>query len=263
MDVAERQKLSEIALEIAQEAGRLVQEGYRAGVATEQKGGHADLVTEYDRRSEDLIRARLAERTPGIAVVGEEAGGEAGVEPTWFCDPIDGTTNFIHGHPFFCVSIGLLQGAEPLAGAIVAPALDTHWQGAVGGSALRDGKPCKVSDRKQLSDALVATGFHPMDRMKTGPGNNVEAFGRMLPRVRGMRRCGSAALDLCLTADGTYDAYWELGLNAWDTAAGAAIALAAGGRITDLSGGEPDVRVGHLLVSNGHVHGQLLDILRS
>ena len=206
-----------------------------------------------------MIRARLHERAPDIAFVGEESGGEAaqGARATWYCDPIDGTTNFVHGHPCFCVSIGLYVDGQAVAGAVVAPALAVSWHGVLGQGAFRNDVPCHVSATTELARALCATGFHPMSRAGDAV-DNLDAFCAVLPHVRDLRRCGSAALDLVFVADGTYDAYWERQLNAWDVIGGAAIALAAGARNTDLQGGPPDLRVGHLLASNGRVHDALL-----
>jgi myo-inositol-1(or 4)-monophosphatase len=259
MTPTEREQLTRVALEVAEEAARLVHGAYRGAFRTSLKG-RADLVTEYDVKSEQLIRARLAERTPALRVVGEEQGGEAD-GPTWFCDPIDGTTNFVHGHPFFCVSIGLLDRGAPLLGAVVAPALDLRYAGSVGGAALRNGAPCRVSDTRSVGDALLATGFYPGDTGAISLRDNIASFERVLQKARGVRRCGSAALELCMTADGTYDAYWERTLNAWDVAGGAAIVLAAGGRISDLAGGPPDLAAGNIIASNGHVHDELRALL--
>jgi myo-inositol-1(or 4)-monophosphatase len=258
MTPARMQELTAVALDVAEEAAALVLSVHRTDVAPTEKG-RADLVTEYDLKSERLIRKRLAERTPELRVVGEEEGGEA-VGATWYCDPIDGTTNFVHGHPFFCVSIGLLEDGEPLLGAVVAPALSLRWHGFVGGGAFRNGKPCRVSATQVLGNALIATGFHPA-WVGRPEYDNVASFMRTLPIVRGIRRCGSAALDLCMVADGTYDAYWERGLNAWDVAAGAALVCAAGGRLSDLRGRRADLARGHILASNGRVHDGLLSLL--
>jgi myo-inositol-1(or 4)-monophosphatase len=252
------EQLTRIALAVAEEAAVLVMRGYRTAITPTEKA-RADLVTHYDVQSERLIRQRLAERTPELAVVGEEEGGEAD-GPTWFADPIDGTTNFVHGHPFFCVSLGLMERGVPLLGAVVAPALHTSWHGWVGGGAFRNEQPCRVSATRTLAEALLGTGFHPKSQ-RQAPHDNLGSFARIVPEARGIRRCGSAALDLCLVADGTYDAYWERALNAWDTAAGAALVLAAGGRITDLRGGPPELSIGHIVASNGHVHGALLGLL--
>jgi myo-inositol-1(or 4)-monophosphatase len=258
--------LTEIALEAARMAAAFVIRAHRSRPAVEHKASDTDLVTQYDLESEQLIRRILAERTPQIPIVGEEQGGSADERPTWFLDPIDGTTNFAHGHAFFAVSIGLMRAGEPLLGAVVAPALQTEWHGFVThaarpGRAFRNGIACRVSATRQLSEALVGTGFSPVLRKLGPPEDNLPAFLRVSPKVRDIRRCGSAALDLCMVADGTYEAYWERRLSAWDVAAGAAIVLAAGGQVTDLTGAKPDLTRGYLLASNAHVHGSLIDLL--
>ena len=228
------EQLSFIALEVAREAAALLMKGFRSRPHAEEKA-RADLVTEWDIASERLIRKRLAERAPELGVVAEEEGGEKGAGPAFYCDPLDGTTNFVHGHPFFCVSIGVLDGGTAIAGAVVAPCLGLDWQGHQGGVAKRNGEPCRVSGARTLSESLVATGF-PADRSRE-PESNFGSFVRVKKNVRGVRRCGSAAIDLCFVADGTYDGYWERRLNAWDLAGGAAVVLAAGGRLTALDGG--------------------------
>jgi myo-inositol-1(or 4)-monophosphatase len=254
-------ELTQIALAVARSAGQQVMVGYRSQPAVERKLNYADLVTRFDLASEQHIRQLLGERTPEIPIVGEEQGGSADDRPTWFVDPIDGTMNFAHGHPFFAISIGLLQRGQALLGAVVAPALQSEWHGYVGAGAFRNGAPCRVSANSELRDALVATGFSPLMHREGSPENNMPALARVSSEVRGIRRCGSAALDLCLVADGTYDAYWERRLSAWDSAAGAALVLAAGGRVTNLLGGAYDLSVGYLLASNAGVHDGLLELL--
>jgi myo-inositol-1(or 4)-monophosphatase len=254
--------LTQSALTVAREAAQVVLTGYRSHPKVERKSGYADLVTQYDLASEKLIRRRLAELTPEIAIVGEEQGGEHGAGLTWVCDPIDGTVNFAHGHPFFAVSIGLMKDGFPLAGAVVAPALQVEWHGFFGGGAFRNGSPCRVSPNDSLRDALVATGISPVTRLEGHPEDNLAAFARVTPEVRDIRRCGAAALDMCLVADGTYDAYWERKLSAWDIAAGAACVLAAGGKLTNLLGDAYDLTRGYVLASNGHVHDALVGLLR-
>jgi myo-inositol-1(or 4)-monophosphatase len=252
---AELGELGEIALAVARDAAALLIEGYRARPAATEKA-RADLVTDFDPRSEERILDRLG-RLSDLPVVAEEGGGNADAPTLWYCDPLDGTANFVHGHPFWAVSIGLLSNGRPLAGAVVAPALGTEWTHERG--ARRDGSPCHVSDTARLDDALLATGF-PFDRT-TSPANNIDAFGTVLRRVRGIRRCGSAAIDCCLVADGTYDGYWERRLNGWDLAAGSAVALRGGATLTALDGGSPDVRVGHIALTNGRIHASLLALL--
>ncbi|HEY0465770.1 MAG TPA: inositol monophosphatase family protein [Polyangiaceae bacterium] len=254
------EELAQIAFDVASEAAQLLYAGFRKHPAAREKG-RADLVTDYDLASERLIRQRLAERTPELAIVGEEQGGAParGDELVWYCDPLDGTTNFVHGHFFFCVSLGVAEAGMPIAGAVVAPALATSWRGFRGGLALRNGEPCRISETAELEQALVATGF-PSDRSDPA-NNNFSAFTRVKPKVRGIRRCGSAAIDLCLVADGTYDAYWERRLNAWDLMAGSALVLAAGGMLSALDGTPPDLSVGHVLASNGRIHRELSNLI--
>jgi len=264
----ELKALAEVALEVARAAAALAHEGFRKHPATERKANPADLVTAYDRAAEALVREQLAVHTPDLPVVGEEAGGRAS-GPTWYCDPIDGTTNFVHGHPFFCTSLGLMEDGVPLLGAVVAPALGVSWHGWVpaggphgtGGGAFRNGEPCRVSRCERVLDALTATGFNPQSDAAEIE-RAVRVLGHVLPRTRGVRRAGSAALDLTFVADGTLDAYWEGTLHAWDTAAGAALVLAAGGRITALNGGPAELSRGHILASNGTIHEAMLGLVQ-
>ncbi|MEB2312483.1 MAG: inositol monophosphatase family protein [Sorangiineae bacterium] len=249
------EELARLAHEVAREAGALVLTGWRRHPRATLKA-RADLVTEYDLRSERLIRARLGERAPDLPIVAEEEGGEPARGPTFYVDPLDGTTNFVHGHHFWAVSVGVLEGGEPVAGAVVAPALGVSWTGYRGGPALRDGAPCRVSATAALEDALVATGF-PVDRARS-PDDNFDSFVRVKRAAQGVRRCGAAAIDLCLVADGTYDGYWERRLHAWDLAAGAAVLLAAGGRVSALDGGPARLEVGHVIASNGLIHDALV-----
>jgi myo-inositol-1(or 4)-monophosphatase len=261
LDTAEgKRTVLSIAIRAAREASQIVFAGWRKHPVVEHKGA-IDLVTSYDRESERFLRQTLLAEAP-FAFVGEEEGGRRAVgerAPTWFVDPLDGTTNFVHGHPFFCVSVGLLLGSEPLLGAVVAPALATEWSGAVGLGATRNGQPCVPSEVTSFNDALLATGF-PYDR-RTSDDNNFDAFVTIKKRVQAVRRCGSAALDLCLVADGTYEGYWERKLKSWDLAAGAAIVKAAGGRISDFEGGDDAVTTGHLVATNGKIHDVLLAAL--
>jgi myo-inositol-1(or 4)-monophosphatase len=236
-------------------------------VVVELKKGAIDLVTEYDLAVEAQVTEALARAFPDIAVVAEEAQGKRaivqGADDTlrFFVDPIDGTTNFAHGHPFFCVSLGLCRGPAPLAGVIFAPALGVCWAGGVGVGVLRNGEPCHVAGHARLGDALCATGFG-YDVVGKGRDDNVDEFREVQARSRAVRRCGAAALDLALVADGTYDAYWEFMLQPWDMAAGAALVLAAGGRVSGFDGGAPDVYTGAVVASSGLVHDELLGVLR-
>jgi myo-inositol-1(or 4)-monophosphatase len=252
----------ERALAIAADAATLARDGWRTVEAVEKKG-RIDLLTQYDLRAEALIREGLTAAFPDHRIVGEEGDELAGASadsPVWYVDPIDGTTNFAHGHPFWCVSIGLVVRGVPIVGAIVAPVLGIEWLGWMGGPALRNGEPCKVSDTEALGDALLATGF-PYDR-HTSSDDNLDAFGALQKKVVGIRRCGSAALDLCFVSDGTYDGYWEKKLRPWDIAAGLAIVKAAGGSVSSMHGDAPDLAQGHVVATNGVLHDALVRELR-
>ena len=255
-----RAALVKLALTAARESAQRLMLGFRKHPVIEHKGA-IDLVTSYDRDSERYLRQVLGDAAP-FAIVGEEEGGvkAAGERAaTWYVDPLDGTTNFVHGHPFFCVSIGLFVGAEPVLGAVVAPALQIEWTGGVGLGATRNGEPCGVSQVAGLGDALLATGF-PYDR-QTSRENNFDAFVAIKKQAQAVRRCGSAAIDLCFVGDGTYDGYWERKLRPWDLAAGSAIVRAAGGRVTDFDGGGGALLGGNVVATNGRFHDALVGAL--
>jgi myo-inositol-1(or 4)-monophosphatase len=256
----EIRELALIAERVAGEAGLLAARGFRRPQAVTHKS-MLDLVTESDMASEDLIRERLTKETPAIPVVAEERGGTPSPDLSWYVDPIDGTTNYAHGHPVWCVSIGLVSAGDFVAGAVAAPAIQTSWLGGAGLPARRNGELCAVSETTELDQALLATGF-PYDR-RTSPENNFAAFVALKKLAFGVRRCGSAALDLCFVADATYDGYWERKLAAWDFAAGAAIVLAAGGRISDLRGAGVDLGLGNIMATNGQLHEALQVAVRN
>lgn len=250
------------AAEIAKEAGAILMQGWRRGPEVRKKGA-IDLVTDFDLRSEELLRRRMSDTFPDHALVAEE--GAEGDEPRedfiWYVDPLDGTTNFAHGHFVFAVSLGLAFRGRPVLGVVHAPAIATTWVGAVGLGCTRNGEPCRTTGTEALSEALIATGF-PYDRA-VSPENNLRETNHILPRIQGLRRCGAAAVDLALVADGTYDGYWEQKLKPWDLCAGMALVWAAGGRVTDYEGGEPDVRSGRLVATNGPLHDALLHAVQA
>ena len=256
------------ARRIAEEAGAIVLAGWRSEEVDVQQKGAIDLVTQFDLASEAHIRAamRAAFDPLGHAIVAEEGSADDARDRAlvWFCDPLDGTTNFAHGHFCFSVSIGLAQREAdgrmaPLLGAVHAPALGTTWSGGPGlGAARIDrglSRPCRLGRARSLSEALVASGF-PYDR-RTSPENNVAEHSRIVLQVQGLRRCGSAAMDLCLVADGTYDGYWEQKLAPWDMTAGAAIALGAGATLTGYEGEPIDVTRSRVIATNGAIHAEL------
>lgn len=263
MNHEELERTLAVARDAAREAAAHVHRGYRRQVNVEHKG-IADLVTSFDRESETMLRERLG--ACGYGIVGEEQGGQVDAVG-FFIDPIDGTTNFVHGHPFWCVSIGLVERGAPALGVVVAPALGLEWYGYTTGDGTRlairhsigsdDADACLVSSTSRFEDSLLATGF-PYDR-RHDADNNFDAFVAIKQRCQAVRRCGSAALDLCLVADGTYEGYWERRLNAWDIAGGAAIVGAAGGRVTDYAGTLEFMASGNIVASNGIVHEALLE----
>lgn len=248
---------------IAREASTLVLDGWRGAATIRTKTDRSDLVTEYDERCERLIRDRLTRDFPSHGVVGEEQQGAQGSdrELVWYVDPIDGTTNFAHGHPFFCLAMGLVErdatgGETPIAGIVIAPALGVEWRGARGLGAFRNGQRCAVSRTAKLEDALLGSGF-PAKRAHTAD-NNYAPFLAIDAASHGVRRCGAAAMELCFVADGAYDGFWDIGLKAWDVTAAIAIVHEAGGRASDLHGGPAAIHAGRIALSNGVVHDQLI-----
>jgi myo-inositol-1(or 4)-monophosphatase len=248
------------ALEIAREAGAVLAERYGRLTRGEirQKGSPRNLVTVADEEAERLILARLAVRFPDHGVLAEEGGrsDEIGTDrPVWVVDPLDGTTNYVQGIPLFCVSLGLVEGGKPVLGVIHAPALGQTFWGGPGQGCWEGDRPVSVSATPVLSASVLATGFaYDRDRL---PDDNLENFVRLGMAVRGLRRFGSAALDLAWVASGRLDAFWELHLSPWDCAAGAALVRAAGGRVTDFRGGDDWLLGRHVVASNGLVHEAL------
>ena len=249
---------------IAREAGAGLREFFAQGVATEYKGD-ADLVTVADRTSEKLIRERLAEAFPEHGIWGEEGTRDRlEGEFRWYVDPLDGTTNFAHGFPQFCVSLGLEQrraGLPPdqdgtlVAAIIYDPMRDELFVAERGRGALLNGKPMRVSKTPELSEALIATGF-PSRKRHANP--NIHFYQEFTLRSHGVRRAGSAALDLAYVAVGRLDAFWEFNLNPWDTSAGILLVEEAGGRVTDFAGGHFKLDSREILSSNGLIHAELL-----
>lgn len=248
------------AIQIATETGHLLRDAFRQPLKVRAKTG-IELVTEVDLAAETLIRRRLRERFPADAILGEEEGGApAGSGRTWVVDPLDGTTNFIHGVPIFSVSIALCVDGSPVAGAVCQPVLGQVFSAGLAAGADCNGVPLAVSPRHRLEDALAVTGF-PYD---LGPrfDSVIERFRRMLAATRGMRRFGSAAMDLCYVAAGYVDLFWEVGLRPWDVAAGMLLVTEAGGMVTRYDGSPMGLASGELLATNGHLHAAASALLR-
>jgi myo-inositol-1(or 4)-monophosphatase len=252
------------ASEIAREAGALLRDYFAQGVETEYKGD-VDLVTVADRSAEKLIRGRLAEVFPEHGIYGEE-GTREGLdrEFRWYVDPLDGTTNFAHGFPQFCVSMGLERRSSGLsqsadgtleAAVIYDPLRNELFTAEKGRGSWVNDKPIRPSRTPELAEALVATGF-PSRKRHTSP--NIHFYHEFTLRSHGVRRAGSAALDLAYVAAGRLDAFWEFNLNPWDTAAGILLVEEAGGRATDFSGNHFQLSSLEVLASNGRIHDELL-----
>jgi myo-inositol-1(or 4)-monophosphatase len=243
--------LLDAALELAAQAGEIHLGIWRSFDPADVKlKSRRNPVTEADLAAERLIVDGLARRFPTHRIVAEEEGGRgADGEITWHVDPLDGTVNFAHGLPLFCVSIAAWRGREPLAAVVHAAALGETYHAARNGGAWRDGVRLAVSRCAGLGEALLATGFSYQRNEVVE--NNVREFSELVLRCRDVRRLGSAALDLALVAAGHYDAYWEPWLNSWDIAAGTLLVREAGGRVSDLAGGEAMLGRGDVLASNG------------
>lgn len=246
------------AIEIAREAGAVLMEHFQH-VRAESKG-EFDLITEADRASERLIVRRLQERFPTHGIVAEEGSGhESASEFRWYVDPLDGTTNFAHSFPMFNVTLALEQAGELIAGVIFDPFHDELFQAARGEGAFLNGKRIKVSRTPNLESSLLATGFPSRKRHRNV---NVHFFYELAMITHGIRRPGSAALDLAYVACGRLDGFWEFGLNPWDMAAGLLIVREAGGRTSDMKGGPPDLRGKHVMADNGLIHDELAGVFR-
>lgn len=233
----------------------------RGKVSVEFKGHHRDLVTEADRLAEEAVRDVLLSAFPDHGIVGEESGETAGdSEYRWFVDPLDGTTNYAQGLPLFATSIALERNGELLVGVIHAPVLGETYTAVRGRGAWRNGEPLRVSEEKQLENGLLVTGF-PYD-MSPGQPDNADHILTLVPRTRGVRLLGTAAIDLAYVASGLFEAYWDLTNAPWDVAAGVLLVEEAGGKVTDMTGGEFDLMRARLLASNGHLHDELLGVFR-
>lgn len=240
--------------EIAREAGALLLR-YLHRVAIQYKG-EADLVTEADRASEALIRERIRALWPAHDIMGEEQGlVDTGSEYRWYVDPLDGTTNFAHGYPVFCVSMALEHKGKRIAGVVFDPTRNELFAAEKGSGAFLNGQPIHVSKTAKLSESLVATGF-PSHKRHKNP--NIHFYHQITLRTHGVRRAGSAALDLCYVACGRFDGFWEFNLNPWDTAAGVLLVEEAGGKVSDFSDGPFQIESRETMASNGLLHPALL-----
>ncbi len=252
-------EMLEFAVELAERAGAVLMEHFRPlsrATIVDRKGQVRNLLTAADGASENLIVAAIRERYPEHSILAEEGGaGEGDGRHVWTIDPLDGTVNFTHSLPFFAVSIGLVVDGSPRLGVVHAPVLGETFAGQVGSGATLNGQPLAVSGTTELIEAMLATGFSYV--RNEHPDHNVDNFSKLVFLARGIRRAGAAALDLAYVAAGRLDGFWELHLSPWDIAAGAAILLAAGGRVTDFHGDSGYLTCGHVVATNGPLHETL------
>jgi myo-inositol-1(or 4)-monophosphatase len=245
---------------IAREAGALLMHHFHQHLKIEYKG-EADLVTAADRAAEVLIRERIRQQWPTHDVLGEEQGlSDQGSEYRWYVDPLDGTTNFAHGFPVFCVSIALEHHAlehkgQRIAAVIYDPTRDELFSAEQGRGAQLNGESIYVSKTAELKESLLATGFPSQKRHKNP---NIYFYHQITLHSHGVRRAGSAALDLCNVAAGRFDGFWEFNLNPWDTAAGVLIVEEAGGKVTRFDGSPFEISSRETVASNGLIHEALL-----
>jgi myo-inositol-1(or 4)-monophosphatase len=244
----------EVAIEIAQHAGKILREEFDRPPHIAYKG-EADLVTQADKRSERAIVEQLTKYFPDHSIVAEEGTGREGTSDfRWHVDPLDGTTNFAHGYPCFCVSLGLAQRDILLAGVVFNPFYNELFAAARGEGATLNGKPIHVSKVETLATSLLCTGF-PVHKRVASP--NIHYYWDFTLRSHGVRRDGSAALDLASVASGRFEGFWEFGLNRWDTAAGALLVEEAGGKVSDFANEPYQLGGPMILATNGLVHEEM------
>jgi myo-inositol-1(or 4)-monophosphatase len=251
------------AIEVVVQAGALQMVHFGKNDVRIDKKGTIDLVTEVDMTVERMFRKLIAERFPDHQVLAEELGGSAGVPrgPCWVFDPLDGTTNYVHGLPIFCASLALEIDGVSEVGAVFDPTRQELFTAERGGGAWLNGQPLRVSNADALVDAVLVTGF-PYD-VHGRVDEFVGLFGAFIAQARAVRRLGSAAIDLCYVAAGRMDGFWETDLKPWDIAAGALIAAESGGRVTRTDGAAFASRSGDVLATNGRIHEQMLGVIRS
>ncbi|HNY39773.1 MAG TPA: inositol monophosphatase family protein [Bryobacteraceae bacterium] len=247
----------ETAIDIAREAGSLLAHYYERRIGFELKGDY-DLVTEADRASEKLVVERLNTHFPSHSVLGEEGGlRDNHSEYRWYVDPLDGTTNFAHGYPMFNVTLALERSGELICGVVFDPLRQEMFGAELGGGAFLNGRRISVSKAAKLEESLLSTGFPSRKRHEN---INIHFFHQVAMGTHGVRRGGSAAIDLAYVACGRLDGFWEFGLNPWDMAAGLLLIREAGGRTTDMHGGLVKLDGPHIAVSNASIHEPMLEL---
>jgi myo-inositol-1(or 4)-monophosphatase len=256
--------LLNFAISVARDAGNILVDKLGRALRVSNKGA-IDLVTEADLASEKLIIERIRSHYPRHAILAEESGAsnnnsdDSAAEWKWIIDPLDGTTNYAHGYPCFCVSIGVERAGKLELGVVYDPMRNEMFAAERGGGATLNDRPMRVSDVEELSRAMVCTGF-PYD-VRERP-DFARDFSNFTMHAQAVRRDGSAALDLAYVACGRFDGFWEDGLKPWDIAAGVLLIAEAGGSVTDFQGGALDIYSPRVLVSNGLVHQSMMQVIR-
>lgn len=261
MPVSPMSELLQVAQDAALEAGNFLKESIgRVRNVETKKGEVRNLVSDIDKGSEERIIGRIRRQYPHHAVLAEESGGSTGdAEYRWIIDPLDGTTNFLHGLPIFSVTIGIEHGGEIVGGVIYNPNMEELFVAEKGSGAFLNGKRISVSPAKELINSLVVTGF-PY-HINENPDHAVDHFVNFLYEARGLRRLGSAAIDLAYVAMGRFDGFWEVSLQPWDMAAGVLLVREAGGRTSDFSGAPTSVYRKQIVASNGLIHDEMVRVL--
>ncbi len=255
----ELNRITETAASAAREAGKYALRRIDDLGKIEHKEGFNNLVTDVDRTCEEIIIGRINKAFPSHSILAEESGEHAsGGVFKWVIDPLDGTTNYTHGFPFFCMSIGVMSGGSIIVGVVYDPTRDELFTAEQGKGAFLNGNRIKVSRSEAVQDSLIATGFAYNVEGKIA---NVDRFKVMLQKAQAVRRAGSAVIDLCYVACGRFDGFWESGLAPWDTAAGLLIVKEAGGTVTTLKGDRFDIFKKEILATNGRIHKEMLNLL--
>jgi len=253
-------ELNDFAINLARDAGNLLKEKFNSKHEVHYKG-EINLVTEADKMSEDLIIAAINSSFPDHGILSEESPAQnSSAKLRWIIDPLDGTTNYAHGYPVFCVSIALENEGVIVLGVIYDPLREDMFVAERGKGAYLNGKKLKVSPTATLSRSLLATGF-PYD-IRMSKDNNLNYFNLMAVEAQAIRRAGAAALDIAYLAAGRFDGFWELKLMPWDVAAGCLMVEESGGVISDMSGGQWDISSPNVLVSNGLIHEQMISVFK-
>ncbi|MCF6268877.1 MAG: inositol monophosphatase [Melioribacteraceae bacterium] len=247
-------------INISKEAGEIIREGFGKKLTLEYKSNITDFVTNIDKEAENKIIEFIKKEYPSHNVLAEESGVDnRNSKYTWVIDPLDGTMNFAHGLPIFCVSIGVMKDSEIIAGVIYDVMNDAIFSAEKGSGAFQNSKKISVSENSDLEKSLLVTGF-PYN-IKENPDFAMERFNKFLMNSSGVRRLGSAAIDMCYVANGVFDGFWEVNLQPWDICAGMLLIKEAGGKISNFSNEQIDVYSKQLLATNNKVHNEMIKVL--